>query len=110
MSPRKDGIDFMARLNTARDILAAPPGIWTRSLTDELLAPKTACICGHLDDIAISINCYNRDDAAVGEEDMIERAVRIQQNLLALATNEFEVRHELLEIARRDGEQKPVPS
>jgi hypothetical protein len=39
---------------------------------------------------------------------MIERMVRVQQNLLALATNEFEVRHELLEIARRQGEQKPV--
>ena len=33
----------MARVNTARDILAAVPGIWTRSRAEELLAPKTAC-------------------------------------------------------------------
>src|ERR1051326_2273697 len=41
---RKEGIDSMARANAARDIRAAPPGIWTRSWTEELLAPKTACI------------------------------------------------------------------
>ena len=33
----------MARVNAARDILAAVPGIWTRSRTEDLLAPKTAC-------------------------------------------------------------------
>ena len=43
MRPRKDGIDSMARVNAARDILAALPGIWTSSLTEELLAPKMAC-------------------------------------------------------------------
>jgi hypothetical protein len=32
----------MARANAARDILLAPPGIWTKSLTEELLAPNIA--------------------------------------------------------------------
>ena len=32
----------MARVNAARDIFAALPGIWTRSRKEELLAPKTA--------------------------------------------------------------------
>ena len=32
----------MARVNAARDILAALPGIWTKSLTEEILAPKKA--------------------------------------------------------------------
>jgi hypothetical protein len=43
MRLRKAGIDAMARVNVARDIFAAPPGIWTRSRTEEFLAPKTAC-------------------------------------------------------------------
>jgi hypothetical protein len=41
---RKDGIDSIARAKAARDILAAFPGIWTKSLTEEVLAPKKACI------------------------------------------------------------------
>ena len=32
----------MARVNAARDIFRALPGIWTKSLTEELLAPKIA--------------------------------------------------------------------
>jgi hypothetical protein len=43
MRPRKDGIDSIARVNAARDIFAALPGIWTKSLAEELLAPKAAC-------------------------------------------------------------------
>jgi hypothetical protein len=43
----------------------------------------------HVDDVAIGINRYHRDDPGVGEEDMIERGVRIQQDLLAVAANEF---------------------
>jgi len=42
MRLRKDGIDSIARVNAARDIFAALPGIWTRSRAEELLAPKTA--------------------------------------------------------------------
>jgi len=41
---RKDGIDSIARAKAARDILAALPGIWTKSLTEEVVAPKKACI------------------------------------------------------------------
>jgi hypothetical protein len=43
MRLRNDGIVPMARVNAARDIFAALPGIWTRSRTEELLAPKMAC-------------------------------------------------------------------
>jgi len=39
---RKDGIDLMARVNAARDIFAAVPGIWTRNRAEESLAPKKA--------------------------------------------------------------------
>jgi DNA-binding transcriptional LysR family regulator len=39
----KDGIVPIACVNAARDIFAAPPGIWTRSRTEEISAPKTAC-------------------------------------------------------------------
>jgi hypothetical protein len=42
MRLRKDGIDSMARVNAARDIFAALPGIWTRSREEERLAPKMA--------------------------------------------------------------------
>jgi hypothetical protein len=44
MRLRKDGVDPMARVNAARDIFAALPGIWTRSRTEEILAPKMAWI------------------------------------------------------------------
>jgi len=30
-------------VNASRDILGASPGIWTRSRTEELSAPTTAC-------------------------------------------------------------------
>src|ERR1700692_2592270 len=43
MTLRKAGIDSMARMNAARDIFAALPGIWTSSCTEERLAPKAAC-------------------------------------------------------------------
>ena len=43
MTLLKDGIERMARVNAARDIFAALPGIWTRSWTEERLAPKMAC-------------------------------------------------------------------
>ena len=33
----------MARVNAARDILAARPGIWTSSCTEELGASTMAC-------------------------------------------------------------------
>jgi hypothetical protein len=65
----------MARVNAARDIFAAPPGIWTRSRTEEVLAPKMACtaVQPSLPIVAISmtavrINRHHRDDTAVGEE------------------------------------------
>lgn len=42
MRERNDGIVFMALVNAGRDIFAALPGIWTKSLTEDFLAPKTA--------------------------------------------------------------------
>ncbi len=38
------GIDSIARAKAVRDILAALPGIWTKSLTEDVLAPKKACM------------------------------------------------------------------
>ena len=116
MTPRKDGIDFIARSNAARDIFAAPPGICTRSLADETLAAENGLNSGatfpanrrHLYDVAIGINCHHRDDPAFGKEDMIERTVRVQKYLLALAANKFKVLHKYLEMARRHGKQKPI--
>ena len=35
---RKDGINSIARAKATRDILAALPGIWTKSLTEETRA------------------------------------------------------------------------
>ena len=39
---------------------------------------------------------------------MLQRAVSIHQDLLALAANVFELRHKALEITGRQGEQKPI--
>ena len=43
MSLRNDGMALIERWNTACDILAALPGIWTSSWAEVLLAPKAAC-------------------------------------------------------------------
>jgi hypothetical protein len=112
---RKEGIDCMARANAERDILAALPGSWTRSRTDDLLAPKTAWTGAsfspdrrHLDYAAVRINRHYRDDTAVGEVHVVQRTIGVQENLLRLAADLFELRHEALEIARRQGEQKTI--
>ena len=39
---------------------------------------------------------------------MVERTISVQKNLLALAANVFKLRHESLEIAGGQGEQKPI--
>ena len=102
----------MARVNAARDIFAALPGICTRSRTEEVVAPKTACTdvqpsltdrC-HLDDAAVRINRHHRDDTAVGEEYMVERTIGVHQDLPAFAANVFKLRHKPLEIGRWQGE------
>jgi hypothetical protein len=64
--------------------------------------------CCHLNDTAVRINRYHRDYTAVWEEYMVERTVGVHEDLLALAANLFKLRHELLEIARGQGEQKPI--
>ena len=107
MRLRKDGIDPMARANAARDILAALPGIWTKSLTEDALAPKKACIPVQ-PSRPIRLNRNHRDDTAIGEEDMVERTISVHQDLPALALNVFKRRHKQLEIAGWQGEQKPI--
>ncbi len=64
---RKEGIDSMARVKAERDILAALPGSWTRSRTDDLLAPKTACRPVHpsLPIVAISITLPSEYTATI---------------------------------------------
>jgi hypothetical protein len=64
--------------------------------------------CSHLNDAAIRINRDHRDDTAVGEEDMVKRTISVHENLLALAANVFQLRHESLEVAGGQGEQKPI--
>ena len=101
----------MARVNAARDIFAALPGIWTRSRTEEALGtedglhtratlPTDRC---HLNDAAVRINRHHRDDTAIGEEYMVERTISVHQDLPALAANVFKLRHKLLEIAGWQG-------
>ncbi len=106
----------MARVNAARDIFAALPGIWTRSWTEESLGAEEGLHTGaalpsdrcHLNDAAVRINRHHRDDSAIGEEDMVERTIGVHQDLRALAANLFKLRHKPLEIAGRQREQKPI--
>src|ERR1700730_6442792 len=105
MRLRKDGIDSIARVKAGRDIFAAPPGSWTRSRIEELSAPRTACtaVQPSLPIVAISmmagrINRHGRDHTTVGEVYLIERTIRIHQDLFAFAAYLFKLRHKLLEI------------
>ena len=102
----------MARVNAARDIFAALPGIWTKKpdggslgtedgLHSRATLPTDRC---HLNDTAVGINRHHRDDTAVGEEYMVERTIRVHQDLLALAANGFKLRHKPLEIGGWQGE------
>jgi hypothetical protein len=67
--------------------------------------PSDRC---HLDDTAVRIDRHHRDDPAMGEVDMVERAIGVHQDLPMLAGNVVELRHEPLEIAGRQGEQEPI--
>ena len=104
--PRKGDARHLGR--AARDLdqkpdrgdLGAEEGLHTRATL-----PTDRC---HLNDAAVRINRDHRDDAAFGEEDMVERTISVQENLLALAANVFKVRHESLEIAGGKREQKPI--
>jgi hypothetical protein len=52
----------------------------------------------HLNNTAVLINRHHRDDPAVGEENMVEGTISIHQDLLALTTDVFKLRQQLLEI------------
>jgi hypothetical protein len=99
MTFRKDGIESIARTKAARDILAALPGLWTKSLPTDRR---------HLNDAAVRVNRDHRDDTAIGKEDVVERTVRVHEDLRALAANVFELGHDALEIAGWQCEQKPI--
>jgi hypothetical protein len=58
--------------------------------------------------MAVRVNRKYRDDPVIGEEDIVERTVSVHENLFALAANVFKLRHKPLEIARGQGEQKPI--
>jgi len=97
--------EILMDADAARDIFAAAPGIWTRSRTEEVLAPKTACTPVQpslptvaINDTAVRINRHHRDDTAVGEEYMVERTISVHKDLPAMAANVFKLRHKLLEI------------
>src|SRR5262245_47033796 len=51
----------------------------------------------HLDDAAVRVYGDDRDYTAVWEVDLVERAVRINEDLLTLALDIFEVGQEVLE-------------
>jgi hypothetical protein len=59
----------------------------------------------HLNDAAVRVNRHHRDDTAIGEEHMVERAISVHEDLPALAANLFKLRHKPLEIAGWQGEQ-----
>jgi hypothetical protein len=88
MTFRKDGIDSIAREGRARYLgcaardldqkpdggcLGAEEGLHTRATF-----PTDSC---HFNDAAIRINRDHRNDAAIGEEDVVERTVGVQQDL-----------------------------
>ena len=68
--------------------------------------PANRC---HLDGAAVRIDRQDRDDAAIGEEDMIERTIGVHQDLLGVAWNAFKLRQKPFEIAGRQSKQKTVP-
>jgi len=67
--------------------------------------PSDRC---HLDAAAVGINRHHRDDPAVREEDMVERAIGVHQDLRPVAVNLFKLRHKPPEIAGRQRQQKPI--
>src|SRR5580693_1414358 len=58
----------------------------------------------HFNDTAVRIDRHHRDDTAVGEEYMVERTIRIHQDLPAFAAYLLKLRHKLLEIGGWQGE------
>jgi hypothetical protein len=80
-----EGIDPIIRVNAARDILAAVPGIWTRSRTEERLASNTGCrpVQPSLPIVAISMTlpiCVTRDyrdETTTGKVHLVQRAVGV---------------------------------
>jgi hypothetical protein len=92
----------------ARDLDQKPDG-GTPGTKDGLhtAATLTADRC-HFYDTAVRINRNYRNDPAIGEEDILERTVSVQENLRALAANVFKVRHEPREIPGWQGKQEPI--
>jgi hypothetical protein len=62
--------------------------------------PTNRC---HLDDTSIRIHRNDRDNTAVGKEDMVERTIGVHENLPTLTFNLLKFRQESREIARWQG-------
>jgi hypothetical protein len=62
----------------------------------------------HFNDIAVCINRHYRNNSVVREVDMVEGTISLHQDLFALAADLFKLRHKPLEVARWQGEQKPI--
>jgi hypothetical protein len=113
---RNPGIDPIARVNAARGILAAPPGIWTRNRIEELSAPQDGLHSRatlpsdrcHLNHTAVLIHGHRRDDAAIGKEYLIERTIGVHQNMVALAFYLLKLRRKPLEIGRWHRKQQTI--
>jgi len=62
----------------------------------------------HFNDIAVRINRHYRNNSVVREVDMVEGTISLHEDLFALAADLFKLRHKPLEVARWQGEQKPI--
>src|SRR3979490_487170 len=103
MRARNDGIDSKARVYAARDILAALPGIWTKSLTEDIRAPRRACTPLHPSRPIVAISmvlpfAYTAT-TAMGKVDIVERTIGLHEDLPARAADVFELGHEPLQNA-----------
>ena len=62
----------------------------------------------HFDDGSVRINGDHGNYAAVGKVDVLERLIRIRQDLMTLARDPLSRRENLGADARRQGEEKPI--
>ncbi len=87
-----------------------------RRRTEETFAPRTACtpvhpsrpMRGHVDGGAVGKNRAQRDDDGFGKVDAVERAVRIDQHLIARAVDMFQRRPKPLKLVRRQGLEEKI--
>jgi hypothetical protein len=96
--------EFMAVPGPADDLLERHPVPDERhDLGIDILAPQIASILQ-----PFRSEQRHRTACDRVRQDMVERTISVHENLLATAANVFKLRHEQLEIAEWQGEQKPI--